>query len=77
MIYIGRVRLEDLIEEDSDSEESNQDGDKEGKAIGAFGDVESQGSREASFSDVLEAQNDDTNEDEVLPVKQLKSACTA
>ena len=71
MIYIGRVRQEDLIEQDSDSEESNQDGldleesDKEHKAIGAFGDVESQGPREAFFSAVLKAQNDDTNEDEV------------
>lgn len=45
-------------------------------AIGAFGDVDSQGAREAFFSDVLEAQNDDTNEDEVLHVKKLESACT-
>ncbi len=63
--------------------ELNQDGldldelDKEGRAIGAFEDVESQGAREAFFSEILEAQIDDTDRDEVLHVKQWESACTA
>ena len=84
----GRVTQELLLEEDSESgeshtEELNQDGldleesAKEGKATKAFGDFESQGPREASFSEVLEAQNDDTGEEVVLHVKQLESACTA
>ena len=61
----------------SNQEELDLEGSgKEGKAIGAFGDVESQVTRQAFFFDVLEAQTDDTNEDEVLHVKQLESAYT-
>lgn len=84
MIYIGRVRREELIEGDQDSDELdweklNQDGPdleesaKEGKAIGAFGEVESRGAREEFLSDVLKAQNDYTKDSEAHV--QHKTCC--